>query len=289
MKTFLMCSPEGVYDCLYNINPWMTGNIHNIDKDRAIHQWETLRGVLSEVAQVETRYLTEKLPVPDIVFTANAGLPFKRGKENAMILSSFAYAERRSEIPLQEKWFRDMKYSVYHLGDFFEGAGDALVDTENRLWVGVGKRSRSEVVSELRELTKGYFKEVLEMRLVDSKFYHLDTCFCPLSKGHILWYPGAFDTSSYWKAASLVGHRSSGVYVHDTAFRPDMLIDVTEEDANNFACNAINVDEVIIANKLSDPLRERLNDLGYITIETDMSEFMKAGGAAKCLVLELLD
>jgi N-dimethylarginine dimethylaminohydrolase len=34
---------------------------------------------------------------------------------------------------------------------------------------------------------------VLPLELVNPRFYHLDTCFCPLAPGEALYYPDAFD------------------------------------------------------------------------------------------------
>ena len=34
---------------------------------------------------------------------------------------------------------------------------------------------------------------MLPLELVDPRFYHLDTCFCPLAPGVAIYYPGAFD------------------------------------------------------------------------------------------------
>lgn len=289
MKKFLMCSPDGVFDCLYTINPWMVGNVHNIDKDTAIKQWKNLRSIVSEFALVETKieFLDESIQIPDLVFTANAGLPFKMDGQKSVVVSSFLYEQRRKETSRTEVWFNTLGYTTFHVDSFFEGAGDALVDTNNRLWVGVGRRSADLVIDELRDLTKDYYTNINGLELINPRFYHLDTCFCPLSKGHIMWYPKAFSTQSYWHVAMLIGHRSSGV--HDAQFRPDMLIDVDDEDALNFACNAICIDDIIILNKASANLKARLVGLGYMVIETDLTEFMKAGGSAKCLVLELLD
>ncbi|MBM3624341.1 MAG: nitrate reductase, partial [Alphaproteobacteria bacterium] len=40
-------------------------------------------------------------------------------------------------------------------------------------------------------------------------------------------------------------------------------------------------------NACSDELRARLTDAGFTPVVTPLSEFMKAGGAAKCLTLQL--
>jgi len=118
--------------------------------------------------------------------------------------------------------------------------------------------------------------------------YHLDTCFAPLSKGHYLWYPRAFSTSSYWSVAMQNG-RSSGVYDEEdpAPYVADMLIDVDETDAEAFACNVVCIDDTVIVPQCSDKVLKALEQRGYNPVVVDMSEFIKAGGAAKCLTLQI--
>ena len=85
---------------------------------------------------------------------------------------------------------------------------------------------------------------MLSLRLVDERFYHLDTCFCPLSDGYLLYYPPAFDFYSN----QLIERRVPA----------EKRLVVDEVDALQFACNAVNVDRIVILNRASDGLRQRL-------------------------------
>ena len=60
-------------------------------------------------------------------------------------------------------------------------------------------------------------------------------------------------------------------------------------DAGNFACNAVNIGDTVILNKASDPLKARLMLNGFKVREVNLSEFLKAGGSAKCLTLKLTE
>jgi N-dimethylarginine dimethylaminohydrolase len=111
------------------------------------------------------------------------------------------------------------------------------------------------------------------LQLVDPRFYHLDTCLCPLSGGHLMYYPAAFDAASQ---AAIVARVPQ-----------DKRIAVSEEDALAFACNAVNLDDLVILNRASESLRGRLDEAGYRVQETPLHEFLKAGGSAKCLTLRL--
>jgi len=263
-----MCAPDH-YDVDYVINPWMEGNIHKSSRDRAVEQWQKLFYVLKEQAVVD---LVQPQPgVPDMVFTANAGLVLG----DTVVLSRFFHKERQGEEPFFKQWFESKGYTVHELPKDlpFEGAGDALLDREGRwLWAGYGFRSE---LDSHPYLAKWLDIEVLSLRLMDERFYHLDTCFCPLSGGYLLYYPPAFDSYSN----RLIEMRVPA----------EKRIAIKEADAVNFACNAVNIDSVVVMNKASEDLKARLKKLGFHVIETPLTEFLKAGGAAKCLTLRVTE
>ena len=263
---FLMCSPHH-YEVDYVINPWMEGNIHRSSRDMAEQQWQGLYQLISAHANVE---LVKPQPGwPDMVFTANAGLIL--GEQ--VVLSRFLHPERQGEEPFFKAWFESYGYTVHELPKDlpFEGAGDALLDREGRwLWAGYGFRTELDA----HPLAAQWLDiEVLSLRLMDERFYHLDTCFCPLTDGYLLYYPPAFDAySNRLIEMRLPTHKR---------------IPIGEADAVNFACNAVNIDRVVIMNKASAGLKQQLTELGFQVLETPLTEFLKAGGAAKCLTLRL--
>jgi len=74
------------------------------------------------------------------------------------------------------------------------------------------------------------------------------------------------------------------------AVEPGYLIEVSVDDALRFACNAVEIGpDAILMHDCTRRLRERLHDAGYRVFRTDLSEFLKAGGSAKCLTLRLDD
>ena len=262
----LMCAPDH-YDVDYVINPWMEGNIHKSSRDRAVEQWSQLNHALNNLARVD---LVQGQPgIPDMVFTANAGLVLG---EN-VVLSRFFHPERQGEEPYFKQWFEDNGFNVFELPKDlpFEGAGDALLDREGRwLWAGYGFRSE---LDSHPHIAKWLDIEVLSLRLIDDRFYHLDTCFCPLTGGYLLYYPAAFDFYSN--------------QIIEKRIPSEKRIAIAEGDAINFACNAVNVEHTLVMNKASDTLKQRLGDVGFTVIETPLTEFLKAGGAAKCLTLRI--
>ena len=264
----LMCAPHH-YDVDYVINPWMEGNIHRSSRDLAEAQWDKLYQVLQTYATID---LVEPQPGwPDMVFTANAGLILG----NTVVLSRFFHPERQGEEPYFQAWFESQGYKVHTLPKNlpFEGAGDALIDRSGRwLWAGYGFRSELDSHPYLAEWLD---VEVLSLRLVDRRFYHLDTCFCPLTDGYLLYYPGAFDTYSN----RLIELRVPA----------EKRIAIDETDAVNFACNTVNIDRIVVMNKVSDGLNQTLKECGFTVVETPLTEFLKAGGAAKCLTLKVTE
>jgi lysine-ketoglutarate reductase/saccharopine dehydrogenase-like protein (TIGR00300 family) len=264
----LMCAPHH-YDVDYVINPWMEGNIHRSSRDLAEAQWDKLYQVLQTYATIDL--VEPQKGWPDMVFTANAGLILG----NKVILSRFFHPERQGEEPYFQAWFESQGYQVHLLPKNlpFEGAGDALMDrAENLLWAGYGFRSELDAHP---YLAKWLDVEVLSLRLVDRRFYHLDTCFCPLTDGYLLYYPAAFDTYSN--------------RLIELRVPVDKRIAIDEADAVNFACNTVNIDKIVVMNKVSDGLKRILAERGFTVVETPLTEFLKAGGAAKCLTLKVTE
>jgi ornithine--oxo-acid transaminase len=264
--TFLMCPPN-LYDVNYVINPWMAGNVHASSRPLAAAQWQCLYEAVSEIANVE---LIEPEPgSPDMVFTANAGLE----RNGIVAISSFFHPERQGEEPHFRRWFRQAGYTVIDIPRTtpFEGEGDALFSTDGRcLWAGHGVRTSASSHRALREI---WGIPVSPLHLIDPRFYHLDTCFAPLEGGYVMYFPDAFDYLSLYRIEAF--------------YSPEKRIIVREADAVSFACNAINVGRTIILNKISSKLSGQLEQLGFHVVQVEFTEFLKAGGAAKCLVMKL--
>jgi N-dimethylarginine dimethylaminohydrolase len=264
---FLMCPPHH-FDVEYVINPWMQGQIKAADQELAARQWMRFHSLLSHYADVELMPAVSGLP--DLVFTANAALVYSQ----TAVLSSFRCPERQPEARYYADWLFTDGFQVKTLppGALFEGAGDALFDRNTKavLWFGHGYRSD---VGALPSLQKLIDVEVQPLRLCDPRFYHLDTCFCPLEGGFLLYYPAAFDQN----ANAAIESRVSA----------DRRLAVSEEDAIHFACNAVNIGKQVMLNYATRDLAVWLGARSFEVIRTPMSEFIKAGGATKCLSLRL--
>jgi N-dimethylarginine dimethylaminohydrolase len=264
MKTprILMCEPT-YYSIEYEINPWMN-RARGSTPERARGQWQKLHDTLLGLG-VQVELMQPQPGLPDLVFTANAGLVFG----TRFFSSRFRHEVRARETPYDDAWFAEHGFTVEHLpeGTFFEGAGDALFCGSTLV---AGYRIRSDVRGH-QYLGQVLGKQVLPVELVNPYFYHLDTCFCPLAPGEALWYPDAFDT---------YGRKVIERHV-------PTLIAAVEAEARCFGCNAVVVGKTVVLNVGCDQLAADLRAHGYEPIAVELDEFIKAGGSAKCLTLRL--
>lgn len=263
---FLMCRPQ-YFDVGYVINPWMKENVHRVKLDVARAQWTALYDLIRSRAGVDL--IDAKPEVPDMVFTANAGLVVGP----RAVLSNFRFAQRKPEEPYFEAWFENQGLEVFKLPEAitFEGAGDALLDRHRGcIWMGYGHRSDRRAAAHLEKIL-GF--ETIALELTDPRFYHLDTCFCPMPDGHVLFYPQAFSPASRALLKSRIG--------------PDKEIPAAEEDAVRFACNAVEIDGTVLLNGAGPALTAALARAGFHVEQCCLSEFLRSGGAAKCLTLRM--
>jgi ornithine--oxo-acid transaminase len=261
-----MCPPT-LYEVAYSINPWMEGNLGKSSQARAQDQWQQLANALATLARVHL--VQPAVGSPDMVFTANAGL----ARNGVVVPSNFHHPERQDEEPHFRRWFTDAQYQVVDLprGTSFEGEGDALFSADGTtLWVGYGARTHHASHAALAAL---WPVAVQSLHLIDPRFYHLDTCFAPLDDGGLLYFPPAFDAPSLARIHAF--------------YPPAARIPVSESDATTFACNAINVGNTIVLNRISPDLEATLRARGFDVLQLPLDEFLKAGGAAKCLAMRL--
>jgi N-dimethylarginine dimethylaminohydrolase len=257
-----MCQPDH-YGIEYEINPWMSCQ-RKVNHAAAVEQWQALHDVLRNLG-VEISLVEPQAGLPDLVFTANAGLIF----HDKVVLSRFRHPERQGEEAHFAKWFANRGFGVEELGPerYFEGAGDALFCGETLF---AGYRIRSDARA-LQDVGQKLDCRVIAAELIDPYFYHLDTCFCPLEAGLAIYYPAAFD---------MYGRQAIEAHI-------DELVAVDETEARSFACNAVVVEKTVITNVGCPRLHQALTGLGYSPLETPLGEYVKAGGSAKCLTLRL--
>ena len=260
---FLMCPPD-YYEIAYEINPWMSVR-RAVDKAKAERQWTDFYELLTQNLKVKVELLKPVAGLPDLVFTANGGLVRKR----IFIRSNFRHKERKGEAVYFEKWFRKKEYIIKTVEQplCFEGEGDALFMGQELY---TGFHFRSDV--QAHDTISGYLRtSYFALELTDKRFYHLDTCFAPLNETTALVYLAAFEAYAQLILLENI---------------PDP-VRVSEDEALRFACNAVVVGKNVVIPSGCPETTKELEKRGFRVYALDFSEFIKAGGAAKCLVLRI--
>ena len=262
MRELLLCPPD-FYGIEYEINPWMSRE-RGAETVVAKKQWAGLQATLSNL-ECKIELITPQRNLPDMVFTANAGLAVGR----QFIPSNFRHKERAGEAPHFARWMEERGYQISWLPNdyYFEGEGDALFAGDALF---CGYKFRSDIKSH-RAVAEMLGCLAVSVELVNPRFYHLDTCFCPLPDGAVIWFPAAFDE---------YGQHAVREHVSD-------LIEVDADEAMHFCCNAVPLGRDIVLPEGAPKLAASLKDRGYKTHQLPMSEFLKAGGACKCLTMFL--
>ena len=261
----------------YQINPWMRPDAWQADqgglKAAAMASAAALRAALEGIgATVET--VPAVVDLPDLVFPANAAIVL----DGKVLVARFRHPERQGEEEVFRQAFLDLKargivHEVIDMphGVLQEGAGDCIWDeTRGFFWAGHGQRSTANSLSVIADT---FGRPVVGLELATDRFYHLDTCFCPLQGGRLLYYPPAFTQEAL-----------AAIHFH---VRPEQRIVASSAEAAAFCVNAVNVDKKIIMANPPDSLREKLQARGYHVTGIDLAPFILSGGGAYCMTLRL--
>jgi len=261
-KKILMCPPT-YFDIEYEINVWM----HQDDQpseETAQQQWDKLHDIYVKQLGWEIELVDPVKGLPDMVFATDCCL--KIGDK--VLLSSFRYPERQPETGHFERWFRDHGYSDLKQSSYlFEGGGDNML-CGDKIIAGHGFRSDSEAAQQMQD----YFDlEVVSLKIVDPRFYHLDTSLAVLSADTVAYYPEAIDKPSQARLKAAIPN----------------LIEATLQQAQGFGLNAVSDGHTVITSNESESLLQKYRDAGFEVIGTPILEFRKSGGGVKCLTLDL--
>jgi N-dimethylarginine dimethylaminohydrolase len=261
----------------YKINPWMRPDAWQADPAAlaaaAAKSAASLRGELEKAgARVEIVAAVEDLP--DLVFPANAAIVL----DGRALVARFRHPERQGEETVFRDAFlalkaRGLLAEVIDLPDgvLQEGAGDCIWDADRAFfWAGYGQRSTENSLPVIEAV---FGQRVVGIELATDRFYHLDTCFCPLAGGKVLYYPPAFTPESLAIVRGYV--------------RPEDRIEATDQEAEAFCVNAVNIGRHIVMARAPDSLRAKLRVLGYSVAEVDLAPFILSGGGAYCMTLRL--
>ncbi len=261
-RRYLMCPPAH-FGVLYEINPWMHREVA-VDHERATEQWDALRSTL-QAAGGEVVTIAPQPQVPDLVFTANAGLV----SGEVFVPSNFRHPERQPETAVFSAWFRDHGYAVDQLPPDVdhEGAGDALPFAGTLL---SGYRPRSDAAAG-PVLSEKLGIPVRSVELVDERLYHVDLTFCPLGDRRAICAPSGWDAYGRKVVEALV---------------PEPLW-LEPDEALSFCANSVVVGSTVVMPTCPPRVGRQLERWGFDVVVCPVDEFLKAGGGCRCLTLAL--
>jgi N-dimethylarginine dimethylaminohydrolase len=265
-RSYLMCPPE-YFAVTYAINVWMRPGAP-VDPALAMRQWAALRATHESLGH-SVSTVEPVAGLPDMVFAANGATVI----DGTVLGVRFKHQERAGEAAAYRSWFRSHGYSPVHEPVFVnEGEGDILVAGDpvvgQTVLAGHGFRSDAAAAGELASV---FGRRVVSLRLVDPRFYHLDTALCVLDASTAMYYPAAFDDAGRAALASVF----------------DELIEAKDEDAEVLGLNAVSDGRHVVLARGATGLTRSLAARGFEPVPVDMSELLKAGGGAKCCTLEL--
>ena len=246
-----------------------------VSQSLAVSQWNNFFNALKDLG-VKIELIEEQPDLVDMVFSANAAIIFK----NKAVIANFGAEPRVPESEHYKKFFAERDFEVIDPsedGVHIEGCGDfmSLYD-KSHYFVAHGFRSDSAAYPYLRDVLQLSKDDLTPMQLVNKFFYHIDTCLTSLSRGHLMYFPNAFNEEGNRRIQEVGGKN---------------CIPISEEDAFYFACNSVNFEHegnhVIVGNKFSKSLSGLLKDNGYKLVETPFNQFLLSGGSTRCCVLDI--
>lgn len=262
-----MCRPEH-FEVRYAINPWMDTD-RTVDTELAVKQWEGLREALVRLGHT-VHTLDPRPGLPDMVYAANGAFSV----DGAVYGARFRYPQRAAEAGYHRAWYLAAGWSRFHIPEQVnEGEGDfaylpAGLGGTGVVLAGYGFRTAPTAHAEAQEALG---RPVVSLRLVDPRFYHLDTALGVLDDSTVAYFPGAFSGSSQRVLRELF---------------PDALV-ATEADALAFGLNLVGDGRHVVLNSAATGLTGRLAERGYLPVPVELGELLAGGGSVKCCVAEL--
>jgi N-dimethylarginine dimethylaminohydrolase len=254
-------TPPTFFAVEYAINPWMDPATA-VDTHRAMDQWDALRRTYKELGH--TVELVEPVAgLPDMVYAANGGVLVN----GHAVVARFAYPQRAAESDAYAEWMSRHGYRPVRTRHVNEGQGDVLA-AGSILLAGYGFRTD---VRAHQEIESAVGMPVVSLRLVDPRFYHLDTALTVLDDTTVAFYPPAFDATSIGCVRALF---------HDA-------IEVSDADAHVLGLNAVSDGRNVVLPAAATGFAAQLRDAGFEPVGVDLSELLKGGGSVKCCTLEV--
>src|SRR5262249_45094007 len=185
-RTYLMCPPT-YFAVEYAINPWMNPEVP-VNTALARHQWWQLREIFIRLGHA-VHTIDPPPGLPDMVFAANGATVIG----GTVLGARFRHPQRAAEAAAYLAWFDGAGYGTSVSPRCVnEGEGD-IIFAGRAIIAGHGFRTDEAVRGELE---RAFGLPVVSVRLVDPRFYHLDTALCVLDADTAPSYPPPFAAHS---------------------------------------------------------------------------------------------
>lgn len=263
-RTYLMCPPEH-FEVVYAINPWMDTSTP-VDTELAVKQWEQLRETLTGLGHT-VHVLVPQVGLPDMVYAANGACTV----DGTAYGARFKHPQRTPEAAAHGAFFESRDWTYVPATQTNEGEGDFAYlpgAYGGIVLAGYGFRTESAAHAEAQDVLG---RPVVSLRLVEPRFYHLDTALAVLDDRTIAYYPGAFAESSQRVLRQLF---------------PDALR-ADDADAYAFGLNLVSDGRHVVLCAEATGMARKVEAAGYTPVLVDLSELKKGGGSVKCCVAEL--
>jgi N-dimethylarginine dimethylaminohydrolase len=266
-RRYLMCAPR-FFAVEYVINPWMDPT-QPVNVERAMAQWIELRDTYRALGHT-VEEIDPQPGLPDMVFAANSGTVI----DGRVLGSRFRAPQRMAEAEHFRRWFVEHGYREITMPEKINEAEGDFAWTGRLLLAGTGFRTDPAAHAEAQEFLG---VPVVSLRLIDPRYYHLDTALFVLSEAtdtapaQVTYYPAAFSAGSRRVLARLF---------------PEAVL-ATAADAACFGLNGVSDGRNVVLPREATELAARLAVRGYEPVLLDVSELKKAGGGPKCCTLEI--
>jgi N-dimethylarginine dimethylaminohydrolase len=266
-RRYLMCAPR-FFAVEYVINPWMDPT-QPVNVERAMAQWIDLRDTYRALGHT-VEEIDPQPGLPDMVFAANSGTVI----DGRVLGSRFRAPQRMAEAEHFRRWFVEHGYREITMPEKINEAEGDFAWTGRLLLAGTGFRTDPAAHAEAQEFLG---VPVVSLRLIDPRYYHLDTALFVLSEAtdtapaQVTYYPAAFSAGSRRVLARLF---------------PEAVL-ATAADAACFGLNGVSDGRNVVLPREATELAARLAVRGYEPVLLDVSELKKAGGGPKCCTLEI--
>ncbi|MET4559227.1 dimethylarginine dimethylaminohydrolase family protein [Lysinibacillus parviboronicapiens] len=249
-KNVIVKTPGNSY-----INGLTTSNLGKPNLEELFEQHNRYVEALKKCG-VEVTHLPANEAFPDSTFVEDTAV---LTSEFAIISNPGADARNR-EIEDIEPAVKNFYNKIHYIKAPGTLDGGDVLQAEKKFYVGISDRTNEEGARQFKEIVE---KEGYEATIIPLKeFFHLKTGIAYVGENRMVL---------------------AGEFIDHPAFASYEKIIIPKED--EYSANCIQVNDYVIIPAGYLETNRKLNELGYKTIELDMSEFRKHDGGLSCLSL----